>query len=799
MTAQVRLLAAQALLLGLSVVVLIVPASALFLERYGASDLAYVYLAVAVLGVAASQVLRLLQARLSLTSVAVACIGAYTAMVALSWVLLRFGGQDWVEAVLVGVNSLAVPVGFVLIGTQAGRLLDVRAMKHSFARIVAGLSLGYVIGGLGASALVGPLGGPVDLLLVATALGAAYLGVTVVTGRRFPDELREPPQRREPGNPVSSVSSVSSANDGPRSGSVASPDRPKTRRDSLFRLIFGYQVLVVAVSQLLDFVVWERAAYLFPDASDLARFQGLFSTLLNVLTLAFVLLAAGPLLVRFGERGGLVANPLGLGILLLVSTAVAVVAGEGAVGFFVAVCAQEIAHIALADGLTRAATNTAYQALDRPSRLRAQTVAEAAGAPIGLGVVGVMLLVLQRAGVGVGVVVVATLVLTLIWIGVALAAHRRYRDGVLALVTARPWEPLDLLGSDDAAVRELLASRDPRDVMVGLSAVSGRRALPVSEVAVLLDSDDPYARLAAVCELIEAGSESAADAQRWWVEALGDPDPGMRDAVLSGCAAAPDPFYEPFLAELIAVSPPTGALADALERHAVGVAPVAVRQLALETDVLAQDRLTWALGVMRDGLTAAPTGLPQLVTVLDEHDVRVTRARAATATLGDEPTCAPLRRALAEDMEHSARALSDLLALHHGRRRVERLLSALQSAGSDEQAMAVELLEVLNGREVAERLAVLLAPHPGRASRALLTGGPTPTRPGGRTAADWVRELVTDDDEFWGDPWLRACAIHAAPAVLGSATADLVRPWAADEDETVAETARWALRTCAQE
>ncbi len=42
MAPQVRLLAAQALLLGLSVVALIVPASALFLERYGASKLAYV-------------------------------------------------------------------------------------------------------------------------------------------------------------------------------------------------------------------------------------------------------------------------------------------------------------------------------------------------------------------------------------------------------------------------------------------------------------------------------------------------------------------------------------------------------------------------------------------------------------------------------------------------------------------------------------------------------------------------------------------------------------------------------------
>ena len=125
---RVRLLAAQAGLLGLSVVFLIVPASALFLDHYGADDLPFVYLAVAVLGVVVSRVLRALQSRLSLVAVATWCIGAFVVIVAASWILLRFGQQNWVSALLVGLFPLAIPVGFVLIGTQAGRLLDVRTM-----------------------------------------------------------------------------------------------------------------------------------------------------------------------------------------------------------------------------------------------------------------------------------------------------------------------------------------------------------------------------------------------------------------------------------------------------------------------------------------------------------------------------------------------------------------------------------------------------------------------------------------------------------------------------------------------
>ena len=761
---RVLLLAAQAGLLGLSVVFLIVPASALFLDRYGADDLPFVYLAVAVLGVLVSRVIRELQARLSLVAVATWCIGAYVVLVAASWVLLRFGHQDWVSALLVGLFPLAIPVGFVLIGTQAGRLLDVRTMKQSFARIVAGFSLGFVVGGLATTALIGPLGGPVDLLLVDVVIGAVYLWTAIATGRRFPAELARRP-------PLESGTAT-----------AAPPRSAPPRRQRLFVMIFGYQLLAAAVTQLLDYVVWERAAYHFSDPSDLARFQGLYGTLINVVALTFVFLAAGRLLVRYGERGGLTANPLGMIVLLLLSTVVGVLAGEGGTAFFVAVCAQQVAHIALIDGMTRAAINTAYQALHPSSRLHAQTVVEAAGAPLALGFVGVLLLAFRFADLGVIVVVAVTLVLTAAWLVVAVVAYARYREGVLALVAARPWEPLDLLQSDDEVVKGLLASADGRDVMVGLSAVSGRRPLLATEVAGLMTSADPYARLTAVCELIEAGGESAEEAQQQWVTALGDPDVEVHQAALSGSAAAPDPFFAPYLLDAITTSPPSAALADALERHAAEVAPGAVGRLADEPPGVSRERLTWALGVMRDSLPAAPAGLPDIPAVVADREVRVARARAATAALGEDPALRMLHRALTEDAEHSSRTVAEHLAMHHGRRRVDRIVTALREPGAHERALAIELLEVLAGRETGERVAALLDPDPN-----VLAAAPE------RSAAEWVTDLVADPEGRWGDPWLRACAIHAAPAVFGPSADELVRPWVDDSDPVVAETARWAI------
>ena len=736
---RVLLLAAQAGLLGLSVTFLIVPASALFLDRYGAAELPFVYLAVAVLGVLVSRVIRSLQARLSLVAVATWCIGAFVVIVAVSWVLLRFAQQTWVSAVLVGLFPLAIPVGFVLIGTQAGRLLDVRTMKQSFARIVAGFSLGFVVGGLATTALIGPLGGPVDLLLVDVVIGAAYLWTAIATGRRFPAELGERPRPEPP------------------TSSAPPAERPAPPRRGLFVMIFGYQLLAAAVTQLLDYVVWERAAYHFPDPSELARFQGLFGTLINVFALAFVFLVAGRLLVRYGERGGLSANPLGLVVLLLVSTVVGLTAGEGATAFFVAVCAQQVAHIALIDGMTRAAINTAYQALDPSSRLRAQTVVEAAGVPIAVGFVGVLLLVFRFTDLGVRVVVAVTLVLTIAWLVVALLAYRRYRAGVLALVTARPWEPLDLLDSDSEVVRGLLASPDARDVMVGLSAVNGRRRLPAMEVAGLMTSADPYARLAAVCELIEAGGESAREAEELWVAALGDPE--VHEAALSGCAAAPDPFFVPSLLDAITTTPPSAALADALERHAADLAPVAVDRLAREPRGPLRERLTWALGVMRDSLPSAPSGLPDVRSEVASRVRRSARTRAATAALADEPDLETLRRALVEDLEHSADTLAEHLAMHYGRRRVDRIVAALAEPGPQQRALAIELLEVLTGRETGERIAGLLDPgrerthgRPQPARRSRVVGGRVGHRPGrgsrgalGRLVAQGVRDPCRTD------------------------------------------------------
>ena len=63
MRTRLVLLTGQTITLGLMIAFLVVPASALFLSRYGAGGLPYAYLAVAASGVVVSAVIRRAQAR----------------------------------------------------------------------------------------------------------------------------------------------------------------------------------------------------------------------------------------------------------------------------------------------------------------------------------------------------------------------------------------------------------------------------------------------------------------------------------------------------------------------------------------------------------------------------------------------------------------------------------------------------------------------------------------------------------------------------------------------------------------
>ena len=563
MRERLLLLGGQTVALGVMMAFLVVPASALFLDEYGASALPYAYLAVAVAGAGTTYAMTRAQRRLSLSSLAAAVLAVYVVVVAGAWVVLTVSDGTWVTFPLLVLFPLSIPIGFALVGAQAGRLLDVREMKANFPRVAAGFSIGFAVGGLAAAALVGPLGGPPNLLAVDVVAALAMAGLVLETSSRFPS-LRTRPE--------------------PPSGAAAAAGGPLPARWGLLRhrlvlLIFGYQVLSAAVTQLLDFMVWERAAARYPDPSDLARFQGVFGAVINIVSVAFVFAVAGWLLTRFGIGVGLLANPVGVLVLLLVTAVTGWSAGVGSLVFFLFVCAQQVADIALTDGTTRTSINATYQALLPEQRLQAQTLVEGAGVPIALGVVGALLLVKDALGLGIGSVIVVALLLSLVWARAAVLAYREYGVNLRSVLARRAWDATSLRVDDPAsrdAVAHLIASPDPRDVRTGLEALAdadspelprqvrtlveeespGRRLLGVAalgsvdldgspelvEVAQrLLGDEDPELRLLAAGALVDRPGDVGERARETW--RAGAADAGTLVVALEAAAAAPSPFF----------------------------------------------------------------------------------------------------------------------------------------------------------------------------------------------------------------------------------------------------------------
>jgi hypothetical protein len=168
---------------------------------------------------------------------------------------------------------------------------------------------------------------------------------------------------------------------------------------------------------------------------------------------------------------------------------------------------------------------------------------------------------------------------------------------------------------------------------------------------------------------------------------------------------------------------------------------------------------------------------------LEDQRRRAARARTALRHLDGSTNLDPLRRALLDDLRALADETTALLSLSSGQRGLARAVRALESDDATERALAHETLEVTVGSAQAAWVIALVRPDPA-------TDGDDDEP---ADVADWLADLVNDPDEVWQDPWLRACALYAAPTLRGHDAAGLARPWVDDPDAAVAETARWAL------
>lgn len=793
----VGLLTAQALAFGVTLALLIIPANALFLDAYGSEWLPATYIAIAVVGSGASALIARAARRTRLVRVATVSLGALVALYGASWAILVAGGA-WVSAALLVLFPIALQLGFVFIGGQAGRLLDVRQMKELFPRVVSGFAVGFFLGGLLGVPLLALLGSTEHLLLATTMAQLAFLGLLIVTERRFP-EVRATP-----------------------AGDAVTVPRPPLRTlfvPGLALLLLVYQMLSAMGSQVVDFLLFDRAAAQY-SGDDLTRFLSAYTAALNLVDILFLAVLAGPLMRRFGLRLGLVLNPAVVAGALTVMAVVAAGPGTASFGLFVLAGLVRIADIAATDGTTRTSINAAYQVVPVEERLAVQAVVEGVGVPVAIGATGVLLLTLNVLDLGIGAVIGFGLVLGVIWTAVAVGVYRSYARALADEMRRRRLgsSDVDVAADDVSAVHALLRSEDARDVRLGLDLLAGTASFaPGAELRQLAEHSDPEVRVLALGQLAAQGDARASAEARmlvadlahsgeaaerraaaaafggrgeWNADAgvlaalLQDTDLSVRAAALDAVAPgdAADPEVVRRVVEAVEDARTAGRATAALWR--LGDAAVPLLGAALARDgaprrpplvrAAAAAAAEHGVGVVAPALddpdrsvvlaaldTLAASGARDVVPseVLDGvfRDAAALAARALAARTALAEHDGPVVRALDDEIDLARRLVIAVLTLRHG----ERVRAAVRVVAHGEgarRALGVEALDVILSRDEAA-LALPLVQHglsPDQRAAGLRHVGPSPRRP-----EEWIADIAGDPESVWRSSWLAACARHA--------------------------------------
>jgi hypothetical protein len=764
------------------------------------------YIVIGIAGVLISGAVARSARSAELVPIALAVLGGATVVLALAWWIASSGDGAWVSVPLLILFPILIQLGFVFIGGQAGRLLDIAGIKASFPRIVAGFPAGAVLGGIVGGWLVGWSGRTADLLLATAIAQGVFAALVWATGRRY-------------------AAPLGSIGDGPVPAAAAGPDAEHDARPSMRQLltrrfvalIFAYQVLSALASQLADFLVFDRASAQYPDEADLAGFLAGYTAVMNVVSIAFLFVIAGPLLRRFGLRLGISANPLVLTVFAVAMLAVDVALGAGSFALLIVVSAARIADIALTDGTTRTSINATYQVLPERIRLAVQAAIEGMGVPVAIGVSGVLIIVLEALPAAPESTILATTITCLVWTWSAVLLYRAYGPALVDALRRRRWLDLDaaLEATDVAVVGALrpLTSTDPRAARLAFDLL-GRVATPTlaEDLATLAEDPRPDVRMTALAGLATMGDATAgrrlADAVRATIDA---PDPEVRlaaaralesldaadreaaavllvdDDLAVRCAAMDsvrpdDQFAVEAVVAALGDAGTIGAASGAVERLGDAVVPTMAQALdaASVPDAAAVLRLVRAAATRtpaRDDVLRRHVGHPdrelglavierlvadapasdRVASALDDvltddagHAARIAAAGLGIGRTGDWPDHdvaaagdGPLLRALEDEWDLMRRRVAGGRLARHGWARLGPALAGLSAEGPA-GALAVEALGVNLGHAERDRVLAVLQPGLPLAERLLRLGGPRDRPAGEGTTGAWPA-----DDAAW--------------------------------------------------
>jgi HEAT repeat protein len=490
-----------------------IAAGTLFLSRYGAGNLPYLYVVLGFVSLIVALGYGAAIGRFRRRPFLVALLCGFAGILAAERIAV-LGGVSIIFPVLWLTVFVVGAIVTTAVWTVAGGILDARQAKRLFPICTSAAIAGGFVGTLAAGPLARLFGTENLILLFALLLLGGALLIAEITGR-----FARPSARRRSGNSL--IADLRAGFD-------------YARLSPLMRLIAIAYVLFSILLFSLDFPFQRAMAAAFPSEADLATTLGLLSAAITGVSFLISITIANRLYARFGIVTVALVLPLvyvvGFGVWLVEFSLVTAVAFR---------FAQQVTQ----RGLSNAAWSAMYNVV--PAERRPQVLAFIDGVPgqIGISLSGVLLLVAGRllapAQVFVmGVVAAAACA----WI--VLRIRRRYGESLVRTLRA--------------GLGEQVLEGGP-----GLSALA-RDPHVVGELRAALDAKQPGARRLAADLLGRLGGSEATDAL---LGALDDPDAEVRVTALRAFGAAarpPDPSTSESIAR--ALTDPESAVRAAAVR-----------------------------------------------------------------------------------------------------------------------------------------------------------------------------------------------------------------------------------------
>ncbi|HSE49021.1 MAG TPA: Npt1/Npt2 family nucleotide transporter [Terriglobales bacterium] len=463
---------------------------ALFISRFGAFKLPYMYIGIAAIaGVFVSIYIRLAR-RVSHEKLVSGTLVFFAVNLFVFWWLLRFK-FGWLYPAIyfwAGIFGVIAPMQ---VWTLSNFIYTTRQAKRLYGFIGAGGILGAVIGGFFSSEAVKRIG--TDNLLLAIILFIAVCVVLVNfiwrTGRRASADEREAP--RQPQNLRQSLAIIL-----------------KSRYLTLIAVVI---TLSQVVSTVIDFQFKAVAEQIYPAKDQLTHFFGSFYGYLGILSFILQIFLTSRLLRRLGVGIALFILPLAVGagsLALLVWTGLAAaLAAKGPdqlLKHSVDKSASELLYLPVASDIKPAVKSFIDTVLWR--------IADASAGALVLGLTAI-------AGLSVRGVSAVTLGIIGVWMVALMAVRYRYRDALRAALAeggfgldARP--PVDVRDPETAVTFiKSLHSRNTEDVLYALEIIRATRAggTVVPHVQRLLTHDSEAVRAAALDALATTGDRRVAE------------------------------------------------------------------------------------------------------------------------------------------------------------------------------------------------------------------------------------------------------------------------------------------------